>query len=103
VDYLSFESFGTAAGAAVAVTIVVSVIKAVAGGWYKPWFVLLLSVGSTVLGAFVADQLPGDWKVWVVAILNGFVTCAAAIGVNTVITPDDKSKGAKGGVMFTRW
>jgi hypothetical protein len=85
-QWLTLGTLFTAAGATTAVIVVTSVLQGLIPNLQPKWFALALSFCIALLSIEAHGEEYNLLNV-VVAIVNGFLTYAAAVGVNNVITP----------------
>lgn len=85
VQFFTVGTLFTAAGATTAVISLTSVLHSLFSKLPARWFALGLSLALTLLGISVQDQ---HWRPLTifVALINGLVVYAAAVGVNNVMT-----------------
>jgi predicted membrane protein len=113
MDFVDLETTLTFTTAVTLTGSIVSVVKfltkqKVAGGWSPPWFTLATALAMSLLRAGILQtQHALQWFGWVLAVVNGFVICAAAIGANTLLTSGeshvDDGRSGPGRILLTRW
>lgn len=84
-QWLTLETVFTAAGATTVVITVTSVLHGLAPKLPAKWFALVLSFALTLLSIDAHGEAYTGLNVFL-AVINGFVTYAAAVGVNNVMT-----------------
>ena len=85
VQFLTLETLFSAAGATTSVITVTSVLNSLLRKFPARWFALVFSVCLTVIGIGVLGQPYRPATVFL-AVINGLVVYAAAVGVNNVST-----------------
>ena len=97
VQFLTLETLFSAAGATTAVITVTSVLNSLLRNFPAKWFALGFSVCLTMIGIGVLGQ-PYRAATIFLALINGLVVYAAAVGVNNVSThsPGGAALGAPG-------
>lgn len=79
------DSLFTAAGSTTAVMVVTSVVQRISPRFPARWFALGLSLALSLLSISVHQQAWTAVNI-LIALINGLMTYAAAVGVNTVVT-----------------
>lgn len=81
MDWLSLESLGTVAGAALAVSLVTAIIKSVGSGAISGRITQLVALGLSLIVAYSTNP-PGNFQAGLVAFFNGLIIFAAAVGLD---------------------
>ena|SRR5881296_788333 len=89
-QWFDVRTLFTAAGATTAVVIVTAVLQRLFPGLPAPWVALGLSL-LIALVAISVQKLPLTVVTVFVALINGIMTYAAAVGINTVATESPPS------------
>lgn len=80
------ESLASLQGAAAATLLVPNVLTYLIGNSFQPYEKWVALVVALLLAAIVAVQAPTkSWIKWVVAVLNGFLIFASAVGLTNVL------------------
>jgi hypothetical protein len=80
------ESLASLQGAAAATLLVPNVLTYLIGNSFQPYEKWVALVVALLLSAIVAIQVPTKgWVKWIVAILNGFLIFASAVGLTNVL------------------
>jgi hypothetical protein len=93
VQFLTVETLFSAAGATTAVIAVTTILQGLIPRLPAKWVGLLLAFAITLLAIQVRQEEYSGVNVFV-AIVNGFVVYAAAVGVNNVATSRPGAVGA---------
>lgn len=104
-QWLTLETLFTAAGATTAVITVTSVLHGLVPGLPAKWFALALSLAITLLSIDAHGEAYSGLNV-LLAVINGLVTYAAAVGLNNVMTSTPAGASAPptaGGRRSLRW
>lgn len=99
------DTLFTAAGATAAVIAVTSVLQRLWAKLPARWFALVFSLALTLLAISVRQQGWTGINIFL-ALVNGLMTYAAAVGVNTVVTAPPGGAApptAQAGVRSYRW
>ena len=104
-EWMTRETLFTAAGATTVVITVTSVLHGLVSGLPAKWFALVLSLAITLLSIDANGEAYSGLNVFL-AVINGLVTYAAAVGVNNVMTSTPAGASAApaaGGRRSLRW
>ena len=90
------ESLASLQGAAAATLLVPNVLTYLIGNSFQPYEKWVALAIALLLSAIVAWQAPTKgWVKWVIAVLNGFLIFASAVGLTNVL-----GSAARGGIRL---
>ena len=108
MGFMTLDTLGTLAGASFFVTLTFSVVNWALKGHAPRLLMLAISIGTSVARLLLFDRAePIGGVDWLLAMGNGFLICATALGLNTAMTrqtstyADPRSGGSR--VFLTRW